>query len=183
LTGRDSRVPSSRFGMAQLFSPLSLSLAPVRFFFPEVLLEQHAASLHALDGHHDRFGRALGVGDVAFLRAADPLRPSHALSTLSPHIGLPRTSSGEQRQHHFVDFVLVVSHRTPDLEFAARVALRDSDNHRTNAGQSADAAREASAALMLHTPVTLVGSTRLHAERPAVAHWLPPSRKSHVFNK
>ena len=60
-----------------------------------------------------------------------PLPCAHAILVYLKH------RQAEQCQHHFVHFVLVVFHRAPGLEFAARVALRDSDN----TGQTPDKAR------------------------------------------
>jgi hypothetical protein len=132
-------------------------------------------------GHHDRFGLAPGIRDVA-LR----VQPFHCDTIVPFHVLAPSWSSSNIVRESNASIIsatlfLVVFHRTLGLEFAARVAPRDSDHHRTDAGQSPDATsdstRTASAGLMPHPRATLDGSTRLGAERPTAPRREPVSSR------
>jgi hypothetical protein len=104
------------------------------FFLPEVFLEQFAGLLPPSTGHSNRFGFGLGVGDVAFTCSRSIASQSCPFHALARHSSSSNIVSEKRRQHHLVHFFLVVFHRAHGLEFAARVALRDSNNHRTDAG-------------------------------------------------
>ena len=84
--------------------------------------------------------RAACVIAVRLPRSPRPICPSGAavpwpqlcpLLRSRPILVLLEHRQGEQRLDHAVHFVWVVLHRTLGLEFAASVAPRDSDHHRT----------------------------------------------------
>src|SRR5260370_17616904 len=62
----------------------------------------------------------------------DPIVP---LPCSRPILAFLEHRQGEQRQRHLVHFVLVVFHRTW-LGVRRKAAPRDSDHHRTHAGQT-----------------------------------------------
>ena len=143
----------------------------LRFFFPEVFLEQLAGSLHTL---HDT------ATDLALLSGSkfEPIACSRSIavqsspSMLSPQLGLLRPSSGSQGercQQHHIDFVLVLFHRVPGSKFRVSATLHKSDNYRTDTEQGPHKHRTpralVSAALIPLSRATLDGSTRLRAER------------------